>query len=113
MPSKGGASILRFDSACNALGSISFDVPVQSLHLEDLGAGHKNLVASVGSPGANPVSTTRPQLRAIDARTGAEVWRSPVLWGTVPVNSLSYVDVKGDGVRQLAFGTTYGMYVTR
>ena len=108
-----GASILRFDTALNALGSVSLDVPVQSLHLEDLVSGHKNLVASVGSPGAYPVSTTRPQLRAIDPRTGAEVWRSPVLWGTVPVNSLSYVDVKGDGVRQLAFGTTYGMYVTR
>lgn len=34
-------------------------------------------------------------------------------WGTVPIDSLSYVDLRGDGQRAIAFGTTYGMYLTR
>ncbi|GEJ57761.1 FG-GAP-like repeat-containing protein [Anaeromyxobacter diazotrophicus] len=109
----GGATVLRFSAALVALGSLSLDAPVQSLHLEDLGYGRKNLVVSVGSPGAYPTTTTRPRLVALDPLTGAEIWRSPTLWGTVPNHSLSYVDVNGDGRRELAFGTTYGMYLTR
>jgi hypothetical protein len=50
---------------------------------------------------------------AVDPVTGAEVWRSPDLWGTPGRASLSYVDVRGDSTPEIAFGTDRGMYLTR
>jgi len=107
----GPATVLRFDSALNPAGSFSAGAAAQSLHVEDLGSGRKNLVLGVGDFWS--YLGTRPYLRAVDARSGAEVWRSPVLWGAVPINSVSYVDAKGDGGREIAFGTADGMYLTR
>ena len=54
----------------------------------------------------------RPHLRAIDAANGAEVWRSPNIWGAVQRRSLAYVDTNGNGAPEIAFGAT-GMYLTR
>lgn len=106
------ATLYRLDANAALLGSRVVDEPVQSLHLEDLGSGRKNLVLSVGDTWsyATPLLST---VRAVDPVSGAEIWRSPPLWGTVPLNSLSYVDPDGDGTRALAFGTALGMYLTR
>ena len=106
-----GSSVYRLDTSLGRVGVFSLDSPAQSLHLEDLGSAHKNLVVGVGDYWS--FSSVQPHLRAVDPRSGAEVWSSPVLWGSVPINSLSYVDANGDGAREMAFGTTYGMYVTR
>lgn len=110
----GPTGVTRLDGALQALGSFTLDAPAQSLHVEDLGPGRKNLLVGMGSSYSYYPYTAAPSyLRAIDARTGAEVWRSPPLWGPVSANSLSYVDLAGDGRRQIAFATASGMYVTR
>jgi hypothetical protein len=94
------------------LGSVSLDVRALSVHVEELGHGRKNLVVGTGAPYFSR-SAGSSQLRALDPENGAEVWRSPTFWGPVLPNSLSYVDTGGDGLREMAFGTTAGMYLTR
>jgi hypothetical protein len=105
------SSVTRLDASLQILGSFSLGVSASSLHVEDLPFARKNLVVSVGELGYN--ASTRPRLQAVDPRTGAEIWRSPVLWGAVPTRSLSYVDLDQNGHPHIAFGTTYGMYLTR
>ena len=90
---------------------MSFAVPeAMSLHVEALGAGRRNLILSEGaSPWGSPART----LRAVDPASGAEIWRSPPIPGSVPVNSLSYADADGDGDLELVFATEAGMFVSR
>jgi hypothetical protein len=52
-------------------------------------------------------------IRAIDAQSGVEVWRSPAFPGTTNLNSLQYVDVNGDGKKEISFATSNGMFYTR
>ncbi len=106
----GAARVSRYDAALAPLGSFELGVAAQSLHVEQLGFARQNLVLGIGDSwyGSAPGS-----LRAVDPVTGAEIWRSPALWGGVPRSSLSYVDVSGDEIPEIAFGTTGGMYLTR
>jgi outer membrane protein assembly factor BamB len=107
----GGTSVARFDGALAPKGSFTVRGTAQSLFVEDLGFARKNLVLGKGDSWA--YSGTAAYLEAVDAVTGAQIWESPPVWGTVPVNSLGYVDLDGDGLREMAFGTTAGMYLTR
>ncbi len=107
----GGMTVRRYDAALVPKGSFAIRGTAQSLFLEDLGFARKNLVLGKGDSWA--YSGTAAYLEAVDAVTGAQIWQSPPLWGTVPVNSLGYIDLDGDGSREIAFGTSAGMYVTR
>ena len=46
-------------------------------------------------------------------KTGSQVWESPPLHGNLPKYTLNYYDLRRDGQKEIAFGTTTGMYVTR
>lgn len=106
------ASFLRrYDVNATLLGQIALDGTVRSLHVEDLGAPRQNLVVAVA--GKYSWDPALAYLRAIDARTGDEIWRSPPLSGIASANSLRYVDADGDGDRELALGTGSAMYLTR
>lgn len=106
-----GASVHRFDGALAALGSFAVRGSATSLFVEDLGTARKNLVLGKGDSWAYSGATS--SLEAVDPVTGAQIWESPPLWGSPGRNSLSYVDLERDGVRELAFGTGLGMYLTR
>jgi hypothetical protein len=106
-----GSSVLRFDGALAPLGSFTVRGTALSLFVEDLGFARKNLVLGKGDSWAYGGAPST--LEAVDAVTGAQVWQSPPLWGNVPRNSLGYVDLDGDGLREIAFGTSSGMYLTR
>jgi hypothetical protein len=107
----GAVTVHRFDGTLAETGSFAVRGAAQSLFVEDLGFARKNLVLGksdpYGSSGAPSV------LEAVDAVTGGRIWTSPPLAGTVPRASLRYVDLDGDGYREIAFGTSTGMHLTR
>jgi hypothetical protein len=109
--SGGAADVVRLDAQLGLLNTLHIGMTVYSLHVEDSGVGRRNLLLSASESDDywNPAAI----LLAIDAQSGAEVWRSPILPGTVSLNSLSYMDVDGDGEREIAFATGEAMYVTR
>lgn len=105
--------VLRLDTSLNLLGSFTVGPGASGLAVEDLGFGRKNLLLSASASSGNGTAGATSTLRAIDARTGAEVWRSPAVLGAVSPRSLWLADANGDGELELAFGTSAGMYVTR
>ncbi len=105
------ATIQRFDAALSPLGRIDLDTAATSLYLEDLGKARTNLLLSLGQYGS--FYSQPPHLAALDPESGAVVWQTPGIYGTVPINSLSYLDFDGDGEREIAFGTSNSMYLTR
>lgn len=104
-------AVRRYDAALAPLGSFAVSLAARSLHVERLGVVHRNLLVGIGGGFLYPDIPS--MLLAVDPVTGAEVWHSPALWGAVARASLSYVDVDGDGVPEIAFGTDRGMYLTR
>lgn len=58
-------------------------------------------------------SNMASKIEVIDPTSGTEIWESPPLRGNVPINSLSFYDLGGNGQLQIAFGTSVGMYLTQ
>jgi hypothetical protein len=84
-----------------------FDLPWKSdtFIVEPSASSHKNLLLARRDDGPSSA------IVAVDSRTGAEVWRSPDLIGHVSRSGLHFVTIGGK--RQLSFGTSGGMYLTR
>jgi hypothetical protein len=100
-----------FDADLQLVRSVPLGTRAIALFVEKSGFARKNLLLSVA--GDYYPSATNAELWAIDPVTGADVWRSPPLSGTVPRNGVQFVDVDGDGVDEISFGTTWGMHHTR
>ena len=71
---------------------------------------HKNILVSIP---LGDLQATSTMIAAVDPVTGAEIWQSPPLRGTLPINDLNFYDLYGTGQKEIAFGTTLGMYVTQ
>ena len=93
-------SVHRFDAQLAEQSSFKPDGVVYGLALEDIGNSRKNLLL-LGK-----------RLRSVDAINGAVVWASPDLPGSVQRESIHYVDLNGDGRKELSLGGI-GMSVTR
>jgi hypothetical protein len=105
-------SILNvFDADLQLVRSVDLGVTATALFVEKSAFARKNLL--VGVTGEIFTSPGYSELWAIDPITGADVWHSPPLVGTVSRDSLYFVDVDGDGDDEISFGNTYGMYHTR
>lgn len=98
-----GMTVRRFDGDLTETGSFPVRGTAVSLYVEDLGTPRKNLV----------LARSDYVLEAVDPGSGGTIWRSPRLWGEVPPGSLRYVDLDADGFREIAYGTTSGMHLTR
>ena len=77
-----------------------------SLLIESSAFGRKNLVGTYSGP-------TGSQLRVFDAALGEDVWLSPPIHGQFAPNGVHFVDIAGDGVLRIAFGTYSGVFLTR
>jgi len=103
-------SVTRLDDALQPLGSFSAG-RLTSLHVEELGPGRHNLVAGVLEPATTYSSEGLHTLRSLDPVSGAEVWRSPPLFGPVTRDAASWFQL--GGAWRLAFGTDRSMYLTQ
>ncbi len=109
-------TITQLDGSLRPLNSYPVSVSSvypsgSSLYLESSGFARKNIVLATG--GNQPTAGTTSNLQVIDPTSGALVWQSPALLGYVPINSLNFYDLRGDGQREIVFGTSVGMYVTQ
>lgn len=106
-----GATVRRFDGALAPTGSFGAPVDTLSLHAEALGSGRRNLLLGVGS--STSYSPALATLRAVDASSGAEIWRSPPLPGAVSKNSVFFTDLGGTALPEIVYATQSGMSFTR
>ncbi len=104
-----GGTIYQLDNTLKLLNSYAV-TGAASLSLESSAFGRKNLVVATGG---DYFSATPAMVRILDASTGKQVWASPPLLGPVPKGSLSFCDPSGSGTLGLAFGTSFGMYLTQ
>jgi hypothetical protein len=111
----GATTVYRFNGALAPLSNFSFGgasvASPDHLYLEDSAFARKNLLITVSQEGATV--GVIPQIEAVDAVSGAVVWKSPPLRGDVQLDSLNFYDLDGNGKREIVFGTNFGMYVTQ
>jgi hypothetical protein len=98
-----------YDGELHPIRSVPLGVRAGVLFVDDSNFQRKNLLIGTGQAFSNGTS----ELWAVDPVTGADVWRSPMLIGQIALDSLRYADVDGDGRKEISFGTTQAMYVTR
>jgi hypothetical protein len=100
-----GMRIRRFGPNMQQLNDFALPWPAYGLVIERSTAARKNLLMSEAQ--------LFPHLIAVDARNGAEVWRSPALIESVYKDSVHFVDPAGNGNSQIAVATGVGVLLTR
>lgn len=108
----GVVALYQLDNTLKLLHSYPMANAV-SMYLEKSAYTRKNLVVAIAGESccADPEPPSLVQI--VDPSSGALIWQSPPLLGTVSKNSLDFVDVNGDGKLEMTLGTTYGIYLTQ
>jgi hypothetical protein len=89
----------------------TFPVPwrARSIQIEPSTSGRKNLLVPTGFD----YQLSATQLVALDALSGAEVWRSPKLRGTLSDKRVRYVTIPGESRPSITIATDAAIYLTR
>jgi len=89
----------------------TFPVPwrARSIQIEPSTSGRKNLLVPTGFD----YSLAATQLVALDALSGAEVWRSPKLRGRLSDQRVRYVTIPGESRTSITIATDAAIYLTR
>ncbi len=95
---------LTFRSAFEVQGS------AQNLLVQEYGSGNRNILLRVNE---DTYSYSRSQFIEVDSETGKIVSESPYMLYTQSQNSMYWVDINGDGIPELSYGTNHSMNVTR
>ena len=98
-----------YDNELQPVRSMLLGVPANSVFTEESSFTRKNLLIGTGTG----YEQSANEIWAIDPVSGVDVWRSPMVVGLLSLNSLHYVDVDADGDKEISFGTTHAMYLTR
>jgi hypothetical protein len=107
---QGDGTITQLNSSLQLLHQFTVANAV-SLDLEQSVFGRKNLVVSTSNPALYYSQASR--ITVVDPTSGAPIWRSPFISGSVSGHSVSFYDWNHDGQLEMCFGTSGGMYVTR
>jgi len=102
------SDIVRLNRNLQVLGQFTVPWRTDSLAIEPSSSARKNLLVPT-SPYAMEDAPQR--IIAVDAASGAEVWRSPYLFGRIARGSIHGFRSGADN--RLAIGTFVGMYITR
>jgi hypothetical protein len=109
-----GESVLRvYDTSLQLQRSMPLMARITNLALEPGSQPRKNLLIATDDTSNYYWHTAAAEIWAIDALSGAGVWRSPRLPGTLSRHSLYTPDIDSDGQYELSFGTTVGAFLTR
>lgn len=108
-------STLRvYNGSLAPLRTATIAARVNNMVVEPSTTPRKNLlISTVGNDSYSYYATGASEIWAIDAVTGAGVWRSPGFPGTFSRQSLNAVDGNLDGQYELSFGTNVGAFITR
>ena len=101
-----GFGVQRFNERLEPTARFALDWEPDSLSIESSAFGRKNLVGTYFVGGGS-------RLRAFDPLLGEEIWRSPPIHGLFAPNGVHFVDIAGDGVLRIAYGTYHGAFLTR
>jgi hypothetical protein len=93
--------------------TIAMQVPASTLAVEPGSGGRRNILVGSGAPYYYYSEPPDSEVRAIDGTSGALVWKSPAVPAMFSKNSLRTVDVDGNGVVEIVYGTNSGMSITR
>jgi hypothetical protein len=104
------STLYVYDANLQLVRSVWLYTAATAMAIEHSAFGRKNLLIATSSSYTNE---TGVEIWAVDPVSGADVWRSPKLLGRVQRRSMQYVDIDGDGDREITFGTTVSMYHTR
>jgi hypothetical protein len=110
-PYNGNTNLVVYNDQLQQVRSVPLTARASSLFVEDSAFTRKNVLVSVSTVGYPYDSPS--ELWAVDPVTGADVWRSPALVGSVSRNSLQFVDLNNDGTKEISFATNKGMNFTR
>jgi hypothetical protein len=105
------STVSRLDASLAPLGSFTLPLRATALFVEDLGGARRNLAVAAVVPLDASSSSGRNVVMAVDPITGAEIWRSPDLFG--PVTRASATWFQRGGAWRLAFGAGRSMYLTQ
>ena len=106
-------SMQVFNRQFQSLRTATIAARVTNVLLEPSGSARKNLLIATGGDNYSYYSAGASEIWAIDAVSGAGVWRSPGFPGAFSRDSLNAVDINSDGQYELSFGTSVGAFVTR
>ncbi len=84
---------------------------IRALAIENYGDGHRNLLLNVSHNYL--YSSGNSFIAIVDPYSGKTVYRSPEISSSIPLNSVHFIDLDGDGIQELSYGTRVNMNVTR
>ena len=109
----GNTALQVYDPMLQLVRSLYIDARITNLELEPGAQARKNLLIATDYTNSYSWYTYASEIWAIDPITGAGVWRSPRMQGTVSRHSLYAPDVDANGQYELSFGTSVGAFLTR
>jgi hypothetical protein len=101
--------VALFDSNLTQTSSFTTGVGLNAVFFDDSSANVK-LILSFSD---DIFYSETGHLAWVDPMTGDEIYRSPALLGIVQKNSLHLADTNGNGHKELIFGASKAMYITR
>ena len=107
------SELRTFDRALQPLRMVALTVRATNLILEPSAFARKNLLISTCDNNYSYYTPAPSEIWAIDAVSGAGIWRSPAFPGVLSRESLHTVDVDLDGQYELSFGTAIGAFISR
>ena len=109
MSSQGTNTLVQtFDANLQQVATIA--LPWSSTALSTI-SGLPGVIALAATEGTDYTSASF--VVGVDLSTGAELWRSPRLLGTIAANSLHFTELPSGQDWRVAIGTDAGMYVTQ
>jgi hypothetical protein len=103
------SEVRRLDSNLGIVATFPVPWRARSIQIEPSTSARKNLLVPTGFD----YQLSATQIVALDALSGAEVWRSPKLRGSLSDKRVRYVTIPGESRPSITIATDAAIYLTR